>query len=50
MFLNSLRLAWIVSLLADAVCLLRAHAFLRQSPRPNLLKDLLPSQMSLGLE
>lgn len=50
MFLNSLRLASIVSLLADTVCLLRAHAFLNQPQKPDLLKNLLPSQLFLGLE
>ena len=50
MFLNSLRLASILSLLADTVCLLRAHALLGQPREPRLLQDLLPSQLILGLE
>jgi hypothetical protein len=50
MFLNSLRLASIASLLADTVCLLRAHAVLSKPQEPHLLKDLLPSQLILGLE
>lgn len=45
MFLNSLRLSWVVGLLADTVCLLRAHALLRQPPKTELLSQLLPKQM-----
>lgn len=50
MFLNSLRLTWCNSLLADGVVLLRAHALLRQPTTTALLQELIPSQMSLGLE
>ena len=46
MFLNSLRLTWTVSLLADAASLLRALA-LMNSPRPNhLLQELIPTQLA----
>jgi hypothetical protein len=46
LFLNSLRLTWTASLLADAAGLLRALALL-DSPQPEtLLQDLLPAQMS----
>ena len=44
-FLNSLRLTWTMSLLADAVGLLRALA-LMNAPRENtLLRELIPTQM-----
>lgn len=43
-FLNSLRLTWVISLLADTVCLLRAHAFLTQPQPPALLRELTPRQ------
>jgi hypothetical protein len=49
-FLNSLRLCWTMSLLADTVCLLRAHAFLGQPPSPTPLFNLLPRQIPLGLD
>lgn len=49
-FLNSLRLCWILCLLADTVCLLRAHALVRRPPTQSLLKLLLPSQLELELE
>lgn len=49
MFFNSLRFTWVMSLLADAAVLLRAHALLAQpSPRP-LLAHLMPVQLSLDL-
>ena len=49
-FINSLSLAWCLGLLADSVCLLRAHALL-QKPRPceALLSALAPRQMNLDL-
>ena len=50
MFLNSLRLASIVSLLADTVCLLRAHALLHRPRESHVLRDLLPRQLILRLE
>ena len=49
MFFNSLRLTWIMGLLADAVALLRAHAILKQPQSPNLLRDLMPTQLTLEL-
>jgi hypothetical protein len=49
-FLNSLRLAWSVSLLADAVGLLRARAMLGQIQKPSLLHQLAPKQANLPLE
>jgi hypothetical protein len=47
MFLNSLRLCWMVSLLADAVVLLRALALLAEpEPTSDLLNALRPQQMT----
>jgi hypothetical protein len=43
-FLNSLRLAWYMSLLADAAILLRTHAMLRQATQRPLLHDLVAHQ------
>lgn len=48
-FLNSLRLAWTMSLLADAVVLLRAHALLRRPEPAHPLGDLMPRQLHLEL-
>ncbi len=50
MFLNSLRLTWIMSLLADTVALLRARALITHPHRLPLLYEMTPEQMSLGLE
>jgi len=51
MFLNSLRLAWTFSLLADAAVLLRARAMLATpAARGDRLRDLLPNQLHLPLE
>lgn len=50
MFLNSLRLTAILCLLADTVSLLRARALLCGKPAPNLLEQLTPNQLNLGLE
>ncbi len=50
MFLNSLRLTWCVSLLADAAVLLRALALLRHPPGRELLDALLPHQTVLDFE
>lgn len=50
MFLNSLRLTWIMGLLADTVALLRAHALLTHPPARPLLQEITPRQMSLDLE
>jgi hypothetical protein len=43
-FLNSLRLAWYMSLLADAAVLLRAHALLRRTTQRPVLHDLAAHQ------
>ena len=50
MFLNSLRFAWCMALLADAAALLRAHALLQQlhSGKP-LLTELAPHQLVIEL-
>ncbi len=50
MFLNSLRLCWTTSLLADSAALLRVLAILREPPSKPLLYDLLPVQTQLLLE
>lgn len=47
LFLNSLRLSWTMCLLADTVCLLRAHAILTAPPARSSLLALLPKQMEL---
>lgn len=49
LFLNSLRLTWVMCLLADTVALLRAHALIASPTCPNLLEDLMPRQLQLGL-
>lgn len=50
-FFNSLRLAAIVCLLSDTVCLLRAHALVNGAPRePDLLQQLRPNQLTLDLD
>jgi hypothetical protein len=49
MFFNSLRLTWMIGLLADAVSLLRAQALLKNPCAPLLLAELMPCQMSLEL-
>jgi hypothetical protein len=49
-FLNSLRLTWTLSLLADAVVLLRASALLRHPQAPLPLDELTPWQLDLALE
>jgi hypothetical protein len=48
-FLNSLRLSWLVCLLADTVALLRASVLLAQPKSCHLLGELMPQQMQLGL-
>jgi len=48
-FLNSLRLSWIVCLLADTIVLLRARALLSQPPDSQPLFSLLPNQLKLDL-
>ncbi len=48
-FLNSLRLTWIVCLLADTVALLRARALMLEPEHPDLLRRMLPQQMHLDL-
>jgi hypothetical protein len=45
-FLNSLRLTWMMVLLADAVGLLRALALLSNPQPTSLLQALLPRQLS----
>jgi hypothetical protein len=49
LFLNSLRLTWVVSLLADTVALLRAHVLTVEPDSPNLMGDLMPRQLQLAL-
>jgi hypothetical protein len=49
-FLNSLRLTWIMALLADTVGLLRAHALLRHTPAQSLLLELMPTQTTFDLD
>ncbi len=49
-FLNSLRLTWVCSLLADSVCLLKALLLLKSRPTPNLLRELWPSQTAFKFE
>ena len=48
-FFNSLRLTWILGLLADTVCLLRAKAVLAEPTTTSLLQDLLPKQLHFDL-
>ena len=48
-FFNSLRLTWVIGLLADTVALLRALAFTREPSNDTLLRDLAPHQMELAL-
>jgi len=50
LYLNSLRFAWIMSLLADTVSLLRACALLRHPPNRRLLTALEPAQINLDLD
>lgn len=49
-FFNSLRLTWMMSLLADAAVLLRARALLERPVIRPLLAGLMPFQLSLELE
>ena len=51
MFFNSLRLTWMMSLLADTVVLLRAQALLgTPQAQRHLLEELLPKQMFLDID
>ena len=50
MFLNSLRLTWTMSLLADAVGLLRALALMNSPSKNNLLQELIPTQLAWSWE
>ncbi len=50
LFLNSLRLTSIMSLLADTVTLLRANAILRHPPGKDLLQELKPEQLKMDLK
>ncbi len=49
-FLNSLRLAWSVSLLADAAVLLRARVILETPATEMPMFELTPGQLVLDLE
>lgn len=49
LFLNSLRLTWIVSLLADTVALLRARAIITEPESFDLLKEMRPQQLQFDL-
>lgn len=49
-FLNSLRLCWITSLLADSATLLRTLAILKDPPAKTLLRELFPTQPQLPLD
>ncbi len=49
-FFNSLRLTWVMCLLADTVALLRATALTAEPNNLNLIAALMPRQMALGLE
>jgi hypothetical protein len=49
-FLNSLRLAWTMSLLADAAVLLRARALLEAPAAQLPMFELTPRQLALDLE
>ena len=46
-FLNSLRLTWVICLMADTVSLLRARALFGSGTNSNPLQNLLPNQLSL---
>ena len=48
-FFNSLRLAWVIGLLADTVALLRALAFTKEPSDAALLRALAPTQTELPL-
>ena len=48
-FFNSLRLTWMMSLLADTVALLRARAILTSPQRSPLLRQIIPQQLPLDL-
>jgi hypothetical protein len=49
-FLNSLRLTWTMSLLADAASLLRALALMNSPLKNNLFHELIPTQMGWSWE
>jgi hypothetical protein len=49
-FFNSLRLTWVMALLADAAVILRARALLGQPMSRSLLAERMPTQLSLELE
>lgn len=50
MFVNSLRLCWIICLLADSAALLRSLALLSRPSRKELLQELSPCQRLLELD
>jgi hypothetical protein len=49
MFFNSLRLTWMLGLLADSVSLLRASALLSDPQQNSPLRKMMPHQLSLDL-
>lgn len=49
LFLNSLRLTWIMCLLADTIALLRARALITRSDPVDPLRQLRPRQMQMDL-
>lgn len=49
LFLNSLRLTWIMCLLADTIALLRARALTTSLEPVDPLRQLMPRQMYLNL-
>lgn len=49
LFLNSLRLTWVMCLLADTIAMLRAKTLLTTKSETNPLHDLMPRQMHLDL-
>jgi len=49
-FLNSLRLTWVVGLLADTIALLRALAITTEPKSATLLHEIMPRQMHFDLE
>lgn len=50
MFLNSLRLCWLVSLIADSATLLRVLAILKEPPSQPMLESLFSTQIQLPFE
>jgi hypothetical protein len=50
MFFNSLRLTWMLGLLADSISLLRASALLTDPQQNSPLREMMPHQLSLDLK